>query len=76
MPPAVARLRAEFPGVQLDLKLVDPDPLPEVERGAADLAIVFRQDPVPPSPAVRLVHLQDDPMRAVLPGGTGWRRSG
>jgi len=70
VPPAVARLRAEFPGVQLDLKLIDPqDPLPEVERGDADLAIVVRGDSTPPSPAVRLVHLLDDPMRAVLPRG-------
>ena len=70
VPPAVARLRAEFPGVQLDLKLIDPqDPLPEVERGDADLAIVVRGESTPPSPAVRLVHLLDDPMRAVLPRG-------
>jgi DNA-binding transcriptional LysR family regulator len=70
VPPAVARLRAEFPGVQLDLKLIDPqDPLPEVERGDADLAIVVRGDSTPPSPAIRLVHLLDDPMRAVLPRG-------
>jgi DNA-binding transcriptional LysR family regulator len=56
--------------VQLDLKLVDPeDPLPEVERGAADVAIVVRADSVPPSPGVRMVHLLDDPMRAVLPRG-------
>lgn len=70
VPPAVAKFRAEFPGVQLDLKLFDPqDPLPEVERGEADLAIVVRGDEQPPNPAVRLVHLLDDPMRAVLPSG-------
>jgi DNA-binding transcriptional LysR family regulator len=39
--PAVARLRAEHPGVQLELKLTDPeDPLPEVKEGRADVALV------------------------------------
>jgi DNA-binding transcriptional LysR family regulator len=67
VPPALARFRAEHPGVQVDLKLIDPhDPLPEVEQGRADLAIVVR-----PRERVRgdvhLVHLADDPYRAVLP---------
>ncbi|MEV0645594.1 LysR substrate-binding domain-containing protein [Phytomonospora sp. NPDC050363] len=69
LPPALARLRAEHPGVAVDLKLIDPaDPLPEVERGEADLAIVVR----PRGGAregVRLVHLLDDPYLAVLPKG-------
>ncbi|MET8682367.1 LysR family transcriptional regulator [Streptomyces sp. NPDC004647] len=67
--PALARLRDEHPGVRVDLKLIDPDdPLPEVVRGRADLAIVVR----PPDrlrKGVRLVHLLDDPYRAVLPVG-------
>jgi DNA-binding transcriptional LysR family regulator len=69
VPPALARLRREHPGVQVDLKLVDPaDSLPEVEQGRADLAIVVRprerlRD------GIRLVHLVDDPFRAVLPRG-------
>jgi len=68
VPPAVARLRAEHPGVQVDLKLIDPeDPLPEVEQGRADLAIVVNPREV--RDGVRMVHLLDDPYRAVLPKG-------
>ncbi|MEV6399656.1 LysR family transcriptional regulator [Streptomyces sp. NPDC051907] len=71
--PAVARLRREHPGVQVDLRLIDPDdPLPEVRKGRADLAVVVqrrdqRQDR--PREEIRLVHLLDDPYRAVLPKG-------
>ncbi|NNN33448.1 LysR family transcriptional regulator [Streptomyces sp. S3(2020)] len=65
--PAVARLRTEHPGVQIELKLIDPeDPLPDVREGRADLALVV-------GPAghegVRLLHLLDDPYLAVLPEG-------
>lgn len=67
--PAIARFRAEHPGVQVELKLIDPeDPLPDVKEGRADLALVVR----PPDPApegVRLVRLLDDPYLAVLPKG-------
>jgi DNA-binding transcriptional LysR family regulator len=67
--PALATFRRERPGVQVDLELADPkDPLPEVMRGRADLAIVVR----PPhgfAEGVRLVHLLDDPYRVVLPRG-------
>ncbi|HET9140247.1 LysR family transcriptional regulator [Actinophytocola sp.] len=71
VPPALATLRREHPGVQVDLKLTDPeDPLPEVRQGRADVAIVV----VPPgtdpaSDGIRLVHLLDDPYRVVLPRG-------
>ncbi len=68
VPPALARLRAEHPGVQVDLKLIDPqDPLPEVEQGRADLAIVVSPREV--RDGIRMVHLLDDPYRAVLPKG-------
>jgi DNA-binding transcriptional LysR family regulator len=69
VPPALARLRRDHPGVQVDLKLIDPeDPLPEVEQGRADLAIVVRpRERV--REGIRLVHLLDDPYRAVLPRG-------
>jgi DNA-binding transcriptional LysR family regulator len=41
VPPSIVRLRKDHPGLQIDLKLVDPeDPLPEVEEGTADVAIV------------------------------------
>ncbi|MHC3392561.1 LysR family transcriptional regulator [Streptomyces lavendulocolor] len=67
--PALSRLRCEHPGVRIDLKLIDPeDPLQEVERGDADLAIVVgprdnrRQ-------GIRLVHLLDDEYLVALPTG-------
>jgi len=67
--PAVARLRAEHPGVQIDLKLIDPeDPLPDVREGRADLALVVGPR-TPAHDGVRLLHLLDDPYLAVLPAG-------
>ncbi|MFE7773692.1 LysR family transcriptional regulator [Streptomyces sp. NPDC057445] len=67
--PALAGLRRDHPGVQVDLKLIDPDdPLPEVEEGRADVALVVRPHG-PPGGGVRLEHLLDDPYRAVLPKG-------
>jgi DNA-binding transcriptional LysR family regulator len=68
VPPALARFRRAHPGVAVDLRLVDPDdPLPDVEDGRADLAIVVR--PAQPRPGIRLVHLRHDPYRVVLPRG-------
>ncbi|MFL6077075.1 MAG: LysR substrate-binding domain-containing protein [Mycobacteriales bacterium] len=67
--PAYARLRREHPEVRVDLKLIDPaDPLPEVAKGEADVAVVV----APPERApdgIRLVPLLDDPFLAVLPRG-------
>ncbi|MFF1417296.1 LysR family transcriptional regulator [Streptomyces sp. NPDC058280] len=67
--PALARFRHEHPGVQVALRLGDTeDPLREVRKGPADLAVV-----VGPRDGrlegVRLVPLLDDPYRAVLPKG-------
>ncbi|MFD5079346.1 LysR family transcriptional regulator [Streptomyces sp. NPDC058371] len=68
--PAVARLRAEHPRVRVELKLIDPeDPLPDVKEGRADLALVVRAPESTELEGVRLVHLLDDPYRAVLPKG-------
>ncbi|ULR50167.1 LysR family transcriptional regulator [Streptomyces deccanensis] len=65
--PAVARLRAEHPGVRVELKLIDPDdPLPAVREGRADLALVVRPRGADPD-GVRLLHLLDDTYLAVLP---------
>jgi len=62
VPPAIAAVRREHPGVRLDLKLVEPDdPMVDVEAGNADVAITA------PAKGVELVHLLDDPYRAVLP---------
>lgn len=70
LPPALATLRREHPGVQVDLKLTDPeDPLPEVRSGRADVAIVVHRAADPVGGGVRLVHLLDDPYRVVLPRG-------
>jgi DNA-binding transcriptional LysR family regulator len=69
VPPALAKLRAEHPRVQVDLKLVDAaDPLREIEQGLADLTIMVwpRERP---RDGIRLVHLLDDPYDAVLPKG-------
>ncbi|MEU9169223.1 LysR family transcriptional regulator [Streptomyces sp. NPDC048420] len=62
--PAVARLRAEQPGVRIELKLTGPDPLPDVREGRADLALVVGPGD---HEGVRLLHLLDDPYLAVLP---------
>ncbi|GAA3538767.1 LysR family transcriptional regulator [Amycolatopsis ultiminotia] len=68
VPHAVAAVRREHPGVWLDLKLVDPgDPLPEVEEGRADVAIVVFPRSAAPAKGIELVHLLDDPYCAVLP---------
>ncbi|GAA1982804.1 LysR family transcriptional regulator [Kitasatospora viridis] len=65
--PAVARVRRDHPGVRIDLRLGDQhDPIAEVEQGGADLAVVIRPDSAS-RPGVRLTHLIDDPLLAVLP---------
>ncbi|MGY0020692.1 LysR family transcriptional regulator [Streptomyces sp. cg35] len=67
--PALARLRAEHPSVGVDLAAADPDdPLAEVQRGDADLAVVVRTADGPRA-GVRLLDLVADPYRAVLPKG-------
>lgn len=69
VPPALAKLRAEHPRVQVDLKLIDPaDPLTEIEQGDADLAIMVPGHEETRD-GLRLVHLLDDPYHAVLPKG-------
>ncbi|MGA6221526.1 LysR family transcriptional regulator [Streptomyces umbrinus] len=68
--PAVAKVRAEHPGVQVELKLVDyEDSLPDVKEGRADLALVVRPSEEAGPDGVRLVRLLDDPYLAVLPKG-------
>ncbi|MGX5182134.1 LysR family transcriptional regulator [Streptomyces avermitilis] len=67
--PALARMRAEHPGVRVEVKLIDPeDPLPDVKEGRADLALVVRSGEAGHE-GIRLVHLLDDPYRVVLPEG-------
>lgn len=67
--PALSRLREEHPGVQIDLKLIDPeDPLPTADKDRADLTIMVGSGHSNP-PGIRLVHLLDDAYCAVLPSG-------
>lgn len=69
VPPALAKLRANHPGVTVDLKLIDPqDPMLEVEQGRADLGIVVSPR-AQVRDGIRMVHLLDDPYHAVLPKG-------
>jgi DNA-binding transcriptional LysR family regulator len=56
--------------VAIDPKLTDPDdPLPDVEQGNADLAIVVRRPSDESRQGIRLVRLLDDAYQAVLPTG-------
>ncbi|MFF1699218.1 LysR family transcriptional regulator [Streptomyces sp. NPDC058257] len=80
--PALAALRRAQPGVQVELKLSDPDdPMPQVRDRLADLALVVRPhgqpgadgqsgvDGQPGADGVRFEHLLDDRYHAVLPAG-------
>ena len=66
--PALADLRREQPGIQVELREAEPDdPLPEVKDGRTDLALVVRRRGQPPVEGVRFVHLLDDRHLGVLP---------
>ncbi|MEV6758317.1 LysR family transcriptional regulator [Streptomyces sp. NPDC051214] len=68
--PALAALRRAQPGVQVELKLSDPDdPLPAVRDRQADLALVVRPRGQLGVEGVRFEHLLDDRYKAVLPAG-------
>ncbi|GCD94588.1 LysR family transcriptional regulator [Embleya hyalina] len=68
--PALAALRREHPGVQVELRLSEPlDPLAEVRDGRADAALVVWPADRPVGDDLRLVHLLDVRYRAVLPPG-------
>lgn len=70
VPQAVASVRREFPGVRLDLKLAEPsESMPQVESGAADVAITVVTEQNPRHRRLELVHLLDDTYRVVLPRG-------
>jgi DNA-binding transcriptional LysR family regulator len=64
--PALARFRAEHPGVRVDLRLVGESATDDEDR--ADLTLVVRPRGST-GEGVRLVHLRDDPYRVVLPKG-------
>ncbi|WP_329585016.1 LysR family transcriptional regulator [Kitasatospora sp. NBC_01250] len=68
--PAVAALRREQPGVQVELRLSDPeDSLLEVKERRADVALVVRPRDKASVDGLRFVHLADDRYVAVLPRG-------
>jgi DNA-binding transcriptional LysR family regulator len=68
--PAVASLRREQPGVQVELRLSDAeDALLEVRERRADLALVVRPRDKVSVDGIRFVHLADDRYVAVLPRG-------
>ncbi|TVT32022.1 LysR family transcriptional regulator [Amycolatopsis rhizosphaerae] len=67
VPPAVATVRREFPGVQLDLKVLEPvDSVPLVQAGEVDVSVIVWHGEWH-GEGVELVHLLDDPYRAILP---------
>ncbi|MGD9485405.1 LysR family transcriptional regulator [Streptomyces sp. TRM70308] len=67
--PALARLRADHPGVRVDLELADPDdPFRDLLRGRADLSVVV-QPRGRADGRLDLHHLLDDAYAAVLPPG-------
>ncbi|MFF8280220.1 LysR substrate-binding domain-containing protein [Streptomyces lateritius] len=61
--PALARFRTEHPGVRVDLRIADG-----ARDEEADLTLVVGPRNAP-GDGLRLVHLVDDPYRAVLPKG-------
>lgn len=73
LPPALSRFAAERPGVELTVLENDPaDALPLVRSGAADLALVYHFDDLPPvrpgdRSGLSWTALLDDPMWVVLP---------
>ncbi|SDF68037.1 DNA-binding transcriptional regulator, LysR family [Lentzea fradiae] len=70
VPPAVATFRAERTGVELDLKLTEPnDPFEELAAGRADVAITVLEPDAPAPQGVVARHLLADPFYAVLPRG-------
>ncbi len=68
VPPAVARWRREFPGVQLDLKLNEPAYSTAASaEGRADVELVVLPEDFAAPAGVRVIRLLDDPYAAVLP---------
>jgi DNA-binding transcriptional LysR family regulator len=67
--PALARLRREYENLTIDLTLTKlEDPLRGITQGDTDLTIMVGAS-AEGRPGIRVVHLIDDPYRAVLPRG-------
>ncbi|HEX2085543.1 MAG TPA: LysR family transcriptional regulator [Solirubrobacteraceae bacterium] len=69
---AFREVRAEHPGVDLQLQAIEPEPgVAKVATGALDVAMVIESlfDRPPQAPGVELRHVFDDLMLVVLPEG-------
>ncbi|GII64186.1 LysR family transcriptional regulator [Sphaerisporangium krabiense] len=72
LPLALSAFSARHPGVDLDLQLGQPhELLPDLERGALDVLVVFEHalDPWKPPEGVEVIHLFDEPQLLVMPVG-------
>lgn len=69
VPPAVAAVRREYPGIRFDLRLFEDNAMPLIASGEADVAIVVLPQGGSDVRNVEFVPLLDDPYRAVLPRG-------
>ncbi|WP_055478729.1 LysR family transcriptional regulator [Sphaerimonospora mesophila] len=72
LPMALSSFTARHPAVELDLVLGQPhELLPDVERGALDVLVVFEHalDPWKPPVGVEVTHLFDEPQLLVMPLG-------
>ena len=70
VPAALRALRLRAPTIEVEVRVVDPEPaLEQVRRGELDLALVYDHDfaALPPHPGVERHHLLDDPMLVALP---------
>lgn len=72
LPLALSTFTARHPAVDLDLVLGQPhELLPDLERGALDVLVVFEHalDPWKPPDGVEVTHLFDEPQLLVVPPG-------
>ncbi|GAA0823366.1 LysR family transcriptional regulator [Streptosporangium amethystogenes subsp. fukuiense] len=72
LPLALSTFTARHPAVELDLVLGQPhELLPDLERGALDVLVVFEHalDPWKPPEGVEVIHLFDEPQLLVVPPG-------
>ncbi|GIH67770.1 LysR family transcriptional regulator [Sphaerimonospora thailandensis] len=72
LPMALSSFTRRHPAVELDLVLGQPhELLPDVERGALDVLVVFEHalDPWKPPDGVEVTHLFDEPQLLVMPLG-------
>lgn len=72
LPPVVARLATEHPGLELHLADTHPpEALQMLRTGEADVALLARRDDAPPVDGVRLTYLRSDTLCLITPAGVG-----